>query len=420
MTASAQSVLGGLALGYQLLWSPQRKVNAVQLFIGTEPSELAPVDAKHLLTVIAESWSAQSPRLILSAHSPDLLQDLLAHTFVSAPDTDPWISVPSHLLGEESTLALQVHRAHQRGVVMVWRGEPGERPPAALNACFAKRMITLTTDEAVKGLRVSLRKFNSAGSAPSDGVRGQISPVEKGEIYDGLASWVLAEHCLDQQGAWAVAGWPMEDVLHGYRHQHMQPAHSTIMQLMKAVDADQSVEAIEHLLSQEPILAYRFMRYINSVGLGLRTEVESIRHGLLVLGYSLFQTWLVEQLPHATSDLNLQPVRTALVIRARLMDHLLDAGDGDDLRREVYLCGLLSQIDLLLGEPLAIALQRFPLPERIVTAILNNAGPYAPFLEVASALESANTHLTHTLCETHAMAFEDVNRALLRTLSTVH
>jgi EAL and modified HD-GYP domain-containing signal transduction protein len=410
MTASAQSVLGGLAMGYQLIWSPQRKVCAVQLFIGTEPGELQPVDAQHLLTVIAQSWSAQSPRLILAANSVDLLQDLLAHAPTNAPDSAPWLAVHSSLLGEDPTLAQHVHRAHQRGVPLIWRGEPGERPPAALSACFAKLMLTLTTDEALHGLRLSLKKT---------GKTGQISPVEKGEIYDGLASWVLTEHCLDQQGAWAVAGWPMEDVVHGYRHQRMQPAHSTIMQLMKAVDTDQSVEAIEHILSEEPILAYRFMRYINSVGLGLRTEVESIRHGLLVLGYSLFQTWLVEQLPHATSDLNLQPVRTALVIRARLMDQLLDAGDGDDLRREVYLCGLLSQIDLLLGEPLSTALQRFPLPERIVAAILNNDGPYSPYLEVATALESPSTHVTHTLCETHELAFEDVNRALLRTLANI-
>ena len=420
MTASAQSVLGGLAMGYQLLWSPLRKVCAVQLFIGTEPGDLAPVDARHLLTVISESWSAQSPRLILSPNSTTLLQDLLIHAPADSPDSAPWIAVHSHLLDEDPALAQFVHRAHQRGVQMVWRGDPGERPSAALNACFAKRMITFTADEAVKGLRVSLRKVNNTGGDPSDGAKRHISPVEQGQIYDGVASWVLTEHCLDQQGAWAVAGWPMEDVLHGYRHQRMQPAHSAIMQLMKAVDADQSVEAIEHILSQEPILAYRFMRYINSVGLGLRTEVESIRHGLLVLGYSLFKTWLVEQLPHATSDLNLQPVRTALVVRARLMDHLLDAGDGDDLRREVYLCGLLSQIDLLLGEPLSTALQRFPLPERIVSAILNNAGPYAPYLEVATALESPSTHLTHTLCEAHELAFEGVNRALLRTLSTIH
>lgn len=418
VTVSAQSVLGGLALGYQLLWGPLRKVSAVQLFVGTEPSEQAPIDARHLLAVIAESWSAQSPRLILSASSPELVQDLLSHATTDVPDSDPWISIHSRLLVNPA-LAQHVHHAHQRGVPLVWRGEPGERPPPSLSTCFTKHMISLTAEEALTGLRVSLRKFNSAGSAQATEARGLASPVEQGQIYEGLASWVLTEHCLDQQGAWAVAGWPMEDVLHGYRHQRMQPAHSTIVQLMKAVDADQSVEAIEHLLSEEPILTYRFMRYINSVGLGLRTEVESIRHGLLVLGYSLFQTWLAEQLPHATSDANLQPVRTALVIRARLMDHLLDAGDSDDLRREVYLCGLLSQIDLLLGEPLTTALLRFPLPERIVSAILNNSGPYAPYLEVATALESANTHLTHILCETHELAFEDVNRALLRTLSSI-
>ena len=63
VTVSAQSVLGGLALGYQLLWGPLRKVSAVQLFVGTEPSEQAPIDARHLLAVIAESWSPSIARL---------------------------------------------------------------------------------------------------------------------------------------------------------------------------------------------------------------------------------------------------------------------------------------------------------------------------------------------------------------------
>ena len=74
-------------------------------------------------------------------------------------------------------------------------------------------------------------------------------------------------------------------------------------------------------------------------------------------------------------------------MRARLMEHLLDAGDEDTLRREVFLCGMLSQIDGLLGEPLRDALHRLPLSERVNGAILGHSGPYAPFLELASALE---------------------------------
>ena len=138
----------------------------------------------------------------------------------------------------------------------------------------------------------------------------------------------------------------------------------------------------------------------------------------MVLGFSQLRSWLLEQLPHASSDLNLQPVRSAIVVRARLMEHLLDAGDGDDLRREIFMCGLLSQIDLLLGESLHASLARIPLSERITSAILGHAGPYMPYLDVATALESADTQAGRALCDAHQMNCEEVNRALLRTLAS--
>ena len=87
------------------------------------------------------------------------------------------------------------------------------------------------------------------------------------------------------------------------------------------------------------------------------------------------------------------------------------------MRREIFLCGLLSQIDLLLGEPLNEELARLQLPARISSALLSHSGPYAPYLDIATALESPNTHATRMLCNAHEMNIEDVNRALLRTLS---
>jgi hypothetical protein len=346
---------------------------------------------------------------LLSVQSPRLLGELLDH----APANSPWIEVNEMQL-RDPDMARRVHQAHQRGMTLIWRGEPGQRPRDALAPCFLRNMVTLTADEALAGLRVSLRRHNGADTTRASRVS---SPVLANHIYEAVASAVLTEHCLDEQGAWAVAGWPMEDVLHGYRHQRIQPGHRAVVQLIEAIDADDSVEHIEHILSEEPILAYRFMRYANSAALGLRTEIESIRHGLMVLGYVVLRSWLLEQLPHATSDLNLQPVRSAMVLRARMMEQLLDAGDGNDLRRELFLCGLLSQIDLMLGEPLNAALARLPLSERVTSAILDHSGPYVPYLEVATALESSDTHATRGLCDSHQMNIENVNRALLRTLS---
>ena len=403
----AHSVLGSVSLGYQLLWDQLRQLCGVQLFVGAD--DATAVDAPHLLSALGELWSGQAPTLLLSVQSPRLLGELLDH----APANSPWIEVNEMQL-RDPDMARRVHQAHQRGMTLIWRGEPGQRPRDALAPCFLRNMVTLTADEALAGLRVSLRRHNGADATRVNRVS---SPVLADHIYEAVASAVLTEHCLDEQGAWAVAGWPMEDVLHGYRHQRIQPGHRAVVQLIEAIDADDSVEHIEHILSEEPILAYRFMRYANSAALGLRTEIESIRHGLMVLGYVVLRSWLLEQLPHATSDLNLQPVRSAMVLRARLMEQLLDAGDGNDLRRELFLCGLLSQIDLMLGEPLNAALARLPLSERVTSAILDHSGPYVPYLEVATALESSDTHATRGLCDSHQMNIENVNRALLRTLS---
>jgi len=403
----AQTVLGNISLGYQLLWNQLRQPVAVRLFVDVDAD--VPVDARHLLAALNELWPEQAPVLLLEIHSPALLRDVLEHGSAS----DPWVQVAETCLGDPA-LSQRVQQAHQRGLQLVWQGEPGQRPDQASDAYFHKRIINLTANEALLGLRSSLQKQHDQESgAPLQ------SPVEAGQIYEAIASSALAEHCLDQQGAWALAGWSTEDVLHNYRQQLIQPGQAAIARLVEAIDADVSLDAIELILSEEPVLAYGFLRYVNSAGLGLRSEVESIRRGLMVLGYSVLKAWLLTQLPHAASDLNLQPVRTALVTRAHLMEHLLDAGEEDDLRREVYLCGLLSQIDVLLGEPLATSLERLPLPERIHAALLQHSGPYQPYLEIAAALESPDTRATHALCNEHQIDMEEVNRALLRTLATL-
>ncbi|WP_210543885.1 HDOD domain-containing protein [Rhodoferax sp. PAMC 29310] len=402
----SNAALGQVALGYQLIWNALRQVAGVQLFLAAEEGKR--IDTPQLLQSIGEALSDQAPQLLLSPASPELLGELLTH----AKATGPWIAVQdTHLL--DASLIERLFQAHQRGVPLVWRGEPGTWPSTALAACFARPMVTLTPEEALTGLRASLRRHNgeAGGSA-----RHLDSPVVPGYLYESVASRALVEHCLDEQDAWGVAGWPVEDVLHSYRNQQMQPGQRAIAAMVQAIHADDSVERIEQLLSEEPTLAYRFLRYANSAAVGLRTEIESLRHGLMVLGLSKLRSWLLTQLPRGTSDLNLQPPRTALVMRASLMEQLMDAGESENLRREVYLCGLMSQIDLMLGEPLVQALGRLPLSSRISSAILDQKGPYLPYLEVATALESPPGAETRTLCARHQMDLEGVNLALLRTL----
>ncbi len=401
-----QSVLGSLILGYRPLWNRARKLAGIQLYAHNEAT--AVVDAGHLLRTLQELWSASSPPLLISAQTRQLLCDLLEH----APRGAPWIEVRGDWLSD-SAIYSRVKTAHQRGLKLVWRGDARKLPEPEIARCFDNSLLTLRPEDAVAALQTAPAR----PGAPAAPAPRASSPVLAGQMYENVASRALMEHCLDQGNAMALAGWPSEDVLYSLRHHPQQPSHAVIFKLMKAIDAEQSLETFEDIMGEDPLLAYRFMVYTNSAALGLRTGIDSLRRGLVMMGYSSIKRWLSDQLPHASTDPNMLPVRAAMLIRAQLTAHLLDAGIENDLRREIYLCGLFSQLDELLGEPLGTILRRLPLSERIYDATVLRTGPYTSGLQMACALETDDASAIRQLCETYEMDLEEVNRALLRVLA---
>ena len=393
-----QSVLGSLTLGYRALWGRSRALAGVQLYVAQADASAA-VDTPHLLRTLREMWGEHSPPLLLSPQSRQLLLDLLQYAQPGGPD----IEVRGQWLAGSEIFSM-VRAAHARGLRLVWRGDLTDLPEQDVARCFSHSLLSLQPEVALAALRAGAQR----------------SPVLPGQMYEGIASRTVMAHCLDQRNALSLAGWPTEDVLYSLRHETPQPGHATIYKLMKAIDAEQSLEIFEDILAEDPLLAYRVMTYTNSAALGLGTGIDSLRRGLVMMGYGSIQRWLGDQLPHASTEPDLQPVYQSMVLRARVTERLLDAGVENELRREIYLCGLFSQLDLLLREPLSNILLRLPLSERIHDAAVLHTGPYAPSLQLACALESDDASAVRQLCEEHELRAEDVNRALLRALADLH
>ncbi len=396
------SLLGRVTLGYEPVWGPQRQRIAMRLWL--EPEAHAGVQAPQLLATLGALWPLRAGPLLLSIRSEALLDALLEQP----PVPGLWLEMQEHQLAD-ARRAATVRHAHARGLPLVWRGGPGQAPSAATRPCFHSTLRSLTPQEALAALR--------AARTTAPGEPHPPSPVQAASLYEGLPSAALVSHALDQQGAQGVLGWPTDDVLHGYRFRQIQPARAVILALLHAIDADASLDHLTQRLGEEPLLSYRFLRYANSAGLGLPGEVGSVRQGLLAIGFAPLRSWLLAQLPQASTDPNLKPIRDQMVLRARTMEQLADAGVESELRREAFLCGIFSQLDLLLGEPLGHAMHHLPLPGRVASAIVGQTGPYAAWLEVATALESGSTRLVREVCRAHQMAPADVNRALLRTLA---
>lgn len=406
-----QTLLGSLALAYQPLWGKSRSLVGVRLAVSPVPGGI--VDALHLLQVLRSFWPHKNATLIIAPATPALLSTLLEQ----APAYSPCIEVPDEWL-QDSALANLVRRAHLRGLHMVWRGPNEVMPEPDLAPCFKQQLLSMDAQDTMDALRAALSSTSDKNGYKGNGftLPPPPSPVQPFQLYEGIASRALIDHCLDQRQVAAVIGWPVEEVLHAYRHTAVLPSARSLQRVINAASADVSTEVLENLISEDPVLAYRLLTHINSAAMGLRGGIDSLRRALIMLGISALKAWCLQQLPHANDDRNLHPVRSAIALRATLTEYLLDAGGAPELRREINLCGLFSQLDLMLGSPLEDVLGRIPVAERIVEAVSAGTGAYAPYLLIAKAMEASSTDHLPALCESFEMNLDDVNRALLRTL----
>ena len=409
-----QSVLSSLTLGYRPLWGRTRRLAGIQLYVHEDPG--ASADMAHLLRSLDEIWSRQAPPLLISPQSRQVLCSLLEQ----APQGSPWIEVRGDWLQQDEGIHTLVQQARARGLMMVWGGSLADVPDADMARCFASSLLSLPP-EGASGMANVVRAAASEKTAEKKEAPGFFVPqplqLLGGQMYDGLQSLELARACLDAHEAGAIAGWPVADTVQAYRLQQPQPSRDALFRLMKAIDKEQSLDVMEQILGSDPVLAYRFLLYTNSAALGLRRGVDSLRRGLVMLGLGTLERWLADQLPHACTDHDLIPMRTQIVMRARLAEHLIEAGISLDLQREVYLCSLFSQLDLLLNEPVANILRRTPLNERIFDGIVSRSGPYAAVLQMSQALEGSDAAPIRHLREQEEWQAEDLNRLLLRMLS---
>ncbi len=393
------TVLDSLALGYQPIWNPGRQLAAARLQVLSVVPEA--VNAHHLLDALGDDWPAAAPTLILSVRHAQLRRQILA----CEPAENLWLEWPADDFEDPDTLAM-LAAAARRGHRLLRRIDIHRLYPGWVSPLNSRSLVQVDAESSL-----ALLQAQDQGRSPS--------VLMPGHLYTGLGNLQLAMQCLDQAGAWGLMGWPDEDVLRARQCRPQACDVAVIDQILQAVRDETSLEHLERLVRQDPVLVYRLLQFVNSAAFNSRREIDSIRHALMMLGFTALAQWLQDQRPSGESDVNLHPVRYAMVMHARLAQHLLAPGSEDDLRAEVYLSALFSQLDRLMHQPLPDLLGRLPLAGRVLDAALRQTGLYHPLLDLAAAQGDPSRLVDlPQLCQEHEFSLEDVNRALIRMLAT--
>jgi EAL and modified HD-GYP domain-containing signal transduction protein len=127
--------------------------------------------------------------------------------------------------------------------------------------------------------------------------------------------------------------------------------------------------------------------------------------------------WLALLLATAGQDPNLRPVMFAAVRRGLLMEELARGSGDEEMRSELFICGVFSLLDKMMGESFDSLLKSIPVPERVYQALAEEGGPYWPYCQLIRAVEAESLFDIRDAAEQLMMGQGELNRGLLRALA---
>lgn len=395
---SSETILGQVALGYSPFIDRNRVVSATRLTVFPLRPD-AVLDVGQLLHEVGNVWPASGARVSLNVVSESLLQELL----LAQPSSNLMVEVPAFMAVDPANVDA-LTALHARGSTLLLKGRPLSELPRLVLPCFKYSIIDLADDRRV-----------GEPTTPS-GVARTI-----GHVQSGVRTVSDMEACF-ARGAEAVLGWPIDDAVtttaarSGRSSSVAAPAMQAVVELIRQVDKEEPIEKLENTLKRDPALAFKLLRYINSPAFGLRVEISSFRHAIMMLGYQRLKRWLALLLATASKDVNLKPVMFAAVRRGLLMEELVRHSGDEEMRNEMFICGVFSLLDRMFQQPFSQLLESIPVPERVRQALAERTGPFQPFIELVEAIEGEALYEFRDAAEKLMMSVSEINRAELRAL----
>ncbi|MBD8529662.1 MULTISPECIES: EAL and HDOD domain-containing protein [unclassified Massilia] len=165
----------------------------------------------------------------------------------------------------------------------------------------------------------------------------------------------------------------------------------TALKLLNLLRSDADLAQLAEVAKQDPAITLQLLKWANASAHARATAVTGLGQAILVLGRNVVYRWLAV----AIFKLGRQRERDAALLevalrRARFME-LVDPALTTVERDELFLAGILSLFDVMLGMPMARLLDHMHLSQDIHDVLLRSAGKYGPYLRLALVVEGGDS-----------------------------
>jgi c-di-GMP-related signal transduction protein len=258
-----------------------------------------------------------------------------------------------------------------------------------------------------------------------------IAPEELPDMVENLRAWpltLLAEkvESAEQYTVCAALGF---DLFQGYyfarpvilKQNRVDVGKLTMLQLMEQVMSETELSEIEETFKLNPGLTYNLLRLVNSVAIGLRVRIKTLRHALMVLGLEQLKRWITLALYASNESSGAQsPLLEIAAMRGKLLELLVQSlpnPDGKEYSDRAFMAGILSLIDVLFEVPMAEMVEKLHLVHDVRDALLLRSGGLGRLLLLAEKLEQADFQAVNEHLEECGISLDQLLAAQLETIT---
>jgi len=168
---------------------------------------------------------------------------------------------------------------------------------------------------------------------------------------------------------------------------------AVIFKLMQQLTDDADLDDVERTIKESPPLVYKLLVLVNSISVGLRARVSTIRHAVLMIGLRQLRRW-VQLAVFATSEEACldDPVMDLAAVRAVFLEELVRltplARRNRNAPDEGYMIGVLSILTRVYDVTMEEILANLSLPEEVAGALLRREGDYGVLLSLVEMVEN--------------------------------
>ena len=190
-------------------------------------------------------------------------------------------------------------------------------------------------------------------------------------------------------------------LVRGRRLDASRANHLRLLALVQAEEID--FDAVEGAIKHDVALSVKFLNYANAAFFGWRSHIESIRHGLVLLGAQGVRHWVsLTSLARLGAGLPAEVVASA-VARARFAELLAERTPIDVAPLDAFLSGMLSLLEAILHEPAERLLERISAGPAVRAALLEGSGALGDLLAIVTAYEEGDLASVSERAEAHGI-----------------